>query len=846
MLQCPTVKVKYYGAITQVLPILEVSDKLLSALESTTQVLLNAPTGAGKSTVLPLVILNSGIINGRIIMLEPRRIAARTVAARLAAQLGEEVGNTIGLRMRSETRISGNTRLEVVTEGVLARQLQNDPMLEGVGLVILDEFHERNLQADLGLALLLDAQQALRDDIKILLMSATLDNPRLSLLFPNAPVITSQGRAFPVVREYHPINSNKLFHKEAASAVWQLLQQESGSLLLFLPGVGEIEKVRAELALLVSKDVLLCPIYGALTINAQQQAIQAAPQGRRKVVLATNIAETSLTIEGIRLVVDSGFERVGQFNPRTGLTKLVKQRISQASMTQRAGRAGRLESGICWHLFSQEQAERAAQFSDAEINRSDLSALWLSVLQWGCHDITQLNWLDTPSNAAISAAKDLLCRLGAIDAQGKLSLAGQKMTEVGGSVRAAAILYTAQNHATQNHAAQNSQNKNVIQLASLLVAIIEEPPRRGDCDIRAYLERPNENWCKRASILSGQNITPAIRLSVELVSEWLPTLLAAGFPDRIAKTRDNQLRYQLSSGLGAALNESDALIGAKWLIVASVWQPENAADARIALACPIEVEKLRISCPQLFTEQETVEWDEHKGTLQAWRRQQCGQLVIQSERLLSPDKHEIKNALIHWLRQNGLAQLNWSDSAVQLRIRCELAKQYFPDSALPAVDDETLLATLDEWLAPFLNGVTNKQKLQEINLTALLLNRLDWQQKQWLDSVFPMVYHAPSQSEVSIHYALEKPPIIEIRMQEVYGLKSNPTVAEGRVTMTLSLLSPARRQLQITQDLGAFWQGSYKNIQKEMKGRYPKHLWPDDPANTAPTRQTKKAMMGAK
>lgn len=371
------------GVISRVLPIYDVSDSLLTALQQSPQVLLHAPTGAGKSTVLPRLILESGVIDGRIIMLEPRRIAARSVAKRLAEQLGEDIGNTVGLRMRSESRVSVNTRIEVVTEGVLTRMLQDDPMLEGVGLVILDEFHERSLQADLGLALLLDTQQALRDDLKILLMSATLDDQGLVALFPDAPVIVSEGRAYPVERHFYPINANKLFHKEVANAVWRLLQQESGSLLLFLPGAGEIERTRSELASMVSEDILLCPMYGALSIKEQQQAIQPAPEGKRKVVLATNIAETSLTIEGIRLVVDSGFERVGLFNPRTGLTKLVKQRISQASMQQRAGRAGRLEAGICWHLFSQEQAERAAQFSEAEILHSDLSSLWLSLLQWG-------------------------------------------------------------------------------------------------------------------------------------------------------------------------------------------------------------------------------------------------------------------------------------------------------------------------------------------------------------------------------------------------------------------------------------------------------------------------------
>lgn len=815
-------------------PILEVSDDLLAALAKSSQVLLHAPTGAGKSTVLPLEILKSGQIDGRIIMLEPRRIAARSVAARLAQQLGESVGETIGLRMRSESRVSAKTRLEVVTEGVLTRQLQNDPMLEGVGLVILDEFHERNLQADLGLALLLDSQQALRDDLKILLMSATLDDQGLSQLFPDAPVISSQGRAFPVQREYKPINPNKPFHQEVASAVWQLMQQQAGSLLLFLPGVGEIERTKSELEGVVTDDVMLCPMYGALSIQAQQQAILPAPEGKRKVVLATNIAETSLTIEGIRLVVDSGFERVGQFNPKSGLTKLIKKRISQASMTQRAGRAGRLEAGVCWHLMSAEQAERAAQFSEAEINNSDLSGLWLALLQWGCHDISQLQWLDVPPEAALSAAKTLLFKLGVTDAQGKLTSMGNKMA--GTSVRTAAMLYHA----------QQTQNKSVIQLAALLTAIIEEPPRGGVIDLHTHLERPTENWCKRASILSGDKVTHSLGKATGLISEWLPTLLAAGFPDYIAKSRDHQARYQLASGLGATLNDNDPLMGSEWLMVAALWRSETSADARISLAYPIEIEKLQQDCPHLFSTQETVEWDEQRGSLLAWRRLQCGQLVVKSQRLTNPEPEEIKNALVYWLQQNGLQQLNWQENTLQLRIRCELAARYFPDSPLPAMDDETLLETLDEWLAPYLNGVTSKKKLQEIDLMNLLLNRLDWQQRQWLDNTFPVTYIAPSGSEVSIHYALDKPPVVEIRLQEVFGEKANPTVANGKVTLTLSLLSPARRPIQITQDLGAFWQGSYKEVQKEMKGRYPKHPWPDDPANAEPTRQTKKAMMSAK
>lgn len=820
------------GVISRVLPIYDVSDSLLTALQQSPQVLLHAPTGAGKSTVLPRLILESGVIDGRIIMLEPRRIAARSVAKRLAEQLGEDIGNTVGLRMRSESRVSVNTRIEVVTEGVLTRMLQDDPMLEGVGLVILDEFHERSLQADLGLALLLDTQQALRDDLKILLMSATLDDQGLVALFPDAPVIVSEGRAYPVERHFYPINANKLFHKEVANAVWRLLQQESGSLLLFLPGAGEIERTRSELASMVSEDILLCPMYGALSIKEQQQAIQPAPEGKRKVVLATNIAETSLTIEGIRLVVDSGFERVGLFNPRTGLTKLVKQRISQASMQQRAGRAGRLEAGICWHLFSQEQAERAAQFSEAEILHSDLSSLWLSLLQWGCQAVEQLQWLNLPPQPAIAAAKELLSRLGAIDQHGKLTPLGRGVAELGSSVRTAAVLYKA----------LQSQNNEVIKLAALLVAILEEPPRQAHSDIYYYLDKPTESWCKRATLLCGYPVTAAVGRNVSLISEWLPTLLASGFPDRIAKSRDHQGRYQLANGLGASLDENDALLGNEWLIAPTLWQPETSADAKISLATPIEIASLQAACPDLFYQQETVEWDEQKGTLIAWRRLQCGQLVVRSERLTHPDRQQIKQALLHWLRQNGLESLNWSPFAQQFRIRCQLAQRWFADTTLPDVADEALLASLEAWLAPYLDGITHRKQLQEMNVGELLMHRLDWEQQKWLKEALPTDYLAGSGSRVSIHYSLDKPPMIEIRMQEMYGQTSNPTVAHGKVVVAVALLSPAMRPLQITQDLGAFWQGSYREIQKEMKGRYPKHLWPDDPANTQPTNKTKKAM----
>ena len=530
------------------LPVAVVLPDLLAALRHSPQVLLNAPTGAGKSTWLPLQILKEGNISGKIILLEPRRLAARNVAQRLAELLKEKPGETVGYRMRAETCVGPTTRLEVVTEGILTRMLQNDPELTGVGLVILDEFHERSLQADLALALLLDVQQGLRDDLRLLIMSATLDNARLRQALPDAPVISSEGRAFPVERRYQPLPSHQRFDEAVAIATAELLRQEPGSLLLFLPGVGEIQRVQEQLSSRVGGDVLLCPLYGALSLQEQRKAILPAPVGQRKVVLATNIAETSLTIEGIRLVVDSAQERVASFDPRTGLTKLLTQRISQASMVQRAGRAGRLEPGICLHLTSAEQAERAAQQSTPEILQSDLSGLVMDLLQWGCPDPGQLTWLDSPPAVNLTAARNLLTQLGALEGE-RLTVRGQKMAALGNDPRLAAMLMAA-------------QGEDEIATAAKLAAILEEPPRGGSSDLGQAFSRNQGNWQQRAQQLckrlNSRGGVPD--------SESLSRLLAQAFPDRIARRRGLDGRYQLANGMGAMLDSDDALTRHEWLI----------------------------------------------------------------------------------------------------------------------------------------------------------------------------------------------------------------------------------------------------------------------------------------
>lgn len=804
------------------LPVAAVVPELLTALDASSQVLLTAPTGAGKSTWLPLRLLEHRGIKGRIILLEPRRLAARNVAQRLAELLNEKPGETVGYRMRAQSCVGPLTRLEVVTEGVLTRMIQRDPELTGVGLVILDEFHERSLQADLALALLLDVQQGLRDDLKLLIMSATLDNGRLQQMLPDAPTIVSEGRAFPVDRRYQPLAAHLRFAEAVAVATAELLRHESGSLLLFLPGVGEIQRVQEQLATRVGSDVLLCPLYGALTLAEQRQAILPAPQGKRKVVLATNIAETSLTIEGIRLVVDSAQERVARYDARTGLTRLITQRISQASMTQRAGRAGRLEPGICLHLLAKEQAERAAAQGEPEILQSDLSGLLMELLQWGCTDPEQLNWLDTPPAINLQAAKRLLQMLGALEGD-RLSATGRKMATLGNDPRLAAMLVSANN---DNEAAT----------AAKLAAILEEPPRGGSTDLAVAFSRNQPAWQQRSQqLLKRLNVR-----SGQPDSALLPSLLAQAFADRIARRRGQEGRYQLANGMGAMLDADDASGRYEWLIAPLLLQGSASPDARILLALPLDIEALIQACPELLQQSDTIEWDETQGTLKALRRSRIGQLTVKVQALAKPSEEELHLAMLNGIRDKGLSVLNWTPEAEQFRLRLQCAANWLSEYNWPAVDEDSLLATLESWLLPHMSGVHSLRALKALNVGQALRGLLDWSMLQRLDSELPAHYTVPTGSRIAIRYHEDNPPVLAVRMQEMFGEAKTPTIAEGRVPLVLELLSPAQRPLQVTSDLSAFWQGSYREVQKEMKGRYPKHVWPDDPANTAPTRRTKK------
>lgn len=825
MLQCGAKKVNPVEPFVTSLPVAAVLPELLTALKTAPQVLLSAPTGAGKSTWLPLQLLQllqQGPVAGKILQLEPRRLAARNVAQRLAEALNEKPGETVGYRMRAQSCVGPRTRLEVVTEGVLTRMIQRDPELRGVGLVILDEFHERSLQADLALALLLDIQQGLRDDLRLLIMSATLDNDRLCQRLPDAPTIVSEGRAFPVERRYQPLAAHLRFDEAVAMATAELLRHENGSLLLFLPGVGEIQRVHEHLASRVGSDVLLCPLYGALSLEAQRKAIVPAPAGMRKVVLATNIAETSLTIEGIRLVVDSAQERVARFDARTGLTRLVTQRISQASMTQRAGRAGRLAPGICLHLLAKEQAERAAAQSDPEILHSDLSGLLMEVLQWGCHDPASLFWLDRPPEVNLQAARRLLLMLGALEGE-RLSARGRKMAAMGNDPRLAAMLV-------------NAGEGDSAATAAMLAAILEDPPRGGGTDLSVLFSRRQPGWQQRSQQLLK-------RLQVrngEPDSALIMPLLARAFSDRIARRRGQEGRYQLANGMGAMLDADDALGRHEWLIAPLLLQGSASPDARILLAQPLDIASLIQACPDLLRQSDTVEWDEAQGTLKAWRRMRIGQLTVNVQPLAKPSEEELHQAMLNGIRDKGLAVLNWTPEAEQFRLRLHCAAKWLPEYDWPAVDEASLLATLENWLLPHMTGVLSLRSLKSLNVTQALRGLLDYAMLQRLDSELPGHYTVPTGSRITIRYHEDNPPALAVRMQEMFGEAKTPTIAQGRVPLVLELLSPAQRPLQITRDLSAFWQGAYREVQKEMKGRYPKHVWPDDPANTAPTRRTKK------
>ncbi|MGX1019699.1 ATP-dependent helicase HrpB [Pseudomonas sp. Y3 TE3536] len=835
------------------LPIDTVLPALRQALENRDEAVLEAPPGAGKTTRVPLALLDAPWLAGQtIVMLEPRRLAARAAAERLASELGEKVGETVGYRIRLDSKVGPKTRIEVVTEGILTRRLQADPALDGVGLLIFDEFHERSLDADLALALSLNGRELLRDEppLKILLMSATLEGERLSRLLDDAPVVSSEGRMYPVdIRWGRPFQPGEFIEPRVVECVLHALADQAGSVLVFLPGQAEIRRVHQSLQDMLGErsDILLCPLHGELDLNAQRAAIDPAPAGKRKVVLATNIAETSLTIDGVRVVVDAGLARVPRFDPGSGMTRLDTQRISRASATQRAGRAGRLEPGVCYRLWSEAQHDQLAAHGSAEILQADLAGLALQLARWGVTP-DQLRWLDQPPAAAFSQAQDLLARLSAFKAGSRdnLSEHGQAMAELPAHPRIAHLLL-------------RGQGLGLAAMACDVAALLGERDiqRGGGADLHSRLAlisgesktaRGGQGGVQRARQLARQYRGLLRGKAGAGVADpdhprWLGALLALAYPDRVAQQRrEGGAEYRLANGRAALFAEVDALMKCPWLVIADLGSRQGQREERIYLAAEFDPALLDDVLAEQVERIDILDWDDREQVLRAERQTKVGELVLSREPLPGLDDDARARALLGLVRRKGLNLLTWTPELRQWQARVALLRQLDLDktgqSEWPDLSDEALLATLEGWLQPYLGKVSRLSHFAALDLSSMLRNLLPWPLPQRLDEWAPAHLAVPSGSHIRLDYS-ENPPILAVRLQELFGLADTPRIAQGRQQVKLHLLSPARRPVQVTQDLANFWRTTYAEVKKDLKGRYPKHYWPDDPLVAEATARAK-------
>lgn len=842
----------------QDLPINEIIPDLKVKLEKEPVVILQAPPGAGKSTVLPIQLLDEKWLEAclpdrqgkKIIMLEPRRLATRSVANRMAYLLNEDIGETVGYRIRFENKVSKNTRIEVVTEGILTRMLQSDNALDNVGLIIFDEFHERSLNADLALALCYQVQQVLRNDLRILIMSATLDGAKLSSLLNNAPILTSEGRQYPVSVQYLNTDEKVYLHLRMANAIKKALRENKGDILAFLPGAGEILRTQ-QLLEEDNSDISVQPLYGDLSQQKQQEAIQPHPQGKRKVVLATSIAETSLTIEGITVVIDSGYARSPRFDIQTGLTRLETIKVTKDAADQRAGRAGRLGPGVCYRLWSEGSQIHLIPNRKPEILEADLAPLMLELSQWGIQNISELMWLTPPPQAAVSQAKELLNQLGALQ-NNKITIRGKAMLQMPTHPRLAHMLIEAE------HFQENKPKENFKALATDIAAILEERDPLGkesgaDLSLRIEIlrkyragekvnadrrvldrvERLAQSWRKFYSV--G---VPSGKIEIDNSAPNIfniGKLLATAYPERIAKRIDKSLRYRLANGRIVKLNETDALAQEEWLAVAHLDAGTN--EGKIFLAAAFDANDLY----ELAEERQTVSWDKQRGMVVGAIEKRVGNLVIETKVLTKIDDALRIQVLCDVIRENGLKFLNWNESQEDFQARVLSLRAWRPSDSWPDISNEHLLETLEEWLSPYLLKIYKQSELQKLDFTQILHSILPWELSQKLDKLAPSKMEVPTGSMIKLTYFNDGSKIeMAVRLQEVFGLFETPSVNEGKNRILMHLLSPGYKPVQITQDLKSFWEKTYFEVRKELLSRYPKHHWPENPLTAQAIRGPKR------
>ncbi len=827
------------------LPIEPLLPAIREKLTSSRALVLQAPPGAGKTTLVPLALLGAEWLhNRRIVMLEPRRLATRSAAARMATLHGDRLGETVGYRMRGDSRVSGQTRIEVVTEGVLTRRLQRDPTLDDVGLLIFDEFHERSLDADLGLALALRTRELVRDDLRIIIMSATLDGQAVARLLGDAPILTSEGRTFPVETRYVTPRADARIEATVVNAILDALRTTDGHILVFLPGAGEIRRVETSLADRDVGDAVVTPLFGALSPEQQDHALFGDGTSRRRIVLSTSIAETSLTIEGVRVVIDSGLSRTPRFSPATGMARLETVRVSRASADQRRGRAGRVAPGVCVRLWPEHEMHHLLAQSPPEIVNADLAPLALDLASAGVADPTELRWLDAPSPAAFAQARELLVELEAIDPTGTLTSRGEAMASVPTHPRLAHMLLRA-------------QHAGALRVGAELAALLSER------DVfRAFGSPIDADVALRIDAIRGSPVAPpgaeidrdalrrvrteADRLERQLRNQSsasnagdsvsIGALLALAYPDRVAQRRPGELaRYVLRNGRGAELVGAQMLSASTHLV--AVQLDDRRPESRIFLAASIELSELRALFDEQIINESVVEFDVATEAVIARRRERLGAIVLREVDVANPSDEQIRDALLAAIRKRGIARLPFPDAARKLRERIAFVALHEP--AWPSLSDAMLADRLDEWLAPALTGVRRLPQLDRVDLTSALFNLLDWKQRRALDELAPTHIEVPTGSRISVDYSNPEAPALAVRIQEVFGLSASPRVLGGRVLVTMELLSPAHRPVQVTRDLAGFWRTSYFDVRKDLRGRYPKHEWPEDPLNAKPTRRAK-------